>query len=127
MYPERQLMKVSKMNMPGFTANISLFNAAGRYHTTVRHAAGSTNVPAVLPQLARQMDLLLCLQGCSLTGSDPACTDTCYRQEHIRSSDDFGRGGSGGGRSGPDLVCSPCRNGRQRCGIPGVGVSTVSC
>lgn len=116
-------------NMPGFTASKSLYTTSGRYRAMAGSDVGLANAPAVLPQLARQLDHLLCLQRCSLADASPGCQETCDRQEFIRSSNDFGRGG--GGRSGPrgpgELVCGPCIRGRQSCGIPGVGFSLGPC
>lgn len=119
-------MKVSDMNMPGFTATYTLY-PPGESHW-MRPSTGDAAPPGVFPQLARQLDLLLCLEGCSLAGSDPACTETCYRMEHIRSSDDHNKGGSGGRPPGPgDFVCGPCFGGKQRCGVPGLGFKLVPC
>ena len=116
------------MKMPGFTASASLYNTSGGYRASGGRASGSANAPALVPQLARQLDLLQCLQGCSLAGANPACQDTCFRMADIRASDDFGRPRGGGGPRGPqELVCGPCIRGRQRCGLPGVGFSTGPC
>jgi hypothetical protein len=115
------------MNIPGFTAQASLYQTGG-YRRMPSHRSGWSNPATVVPQLPRQLNLLQCLQGCSLAGADAGCVDTCYRMEHIGASDDFAKGGkSGGSRREPELVCGPCRAGRQRCFLPGVGVSTGPC
>src|SRR5689334_14248050 len=115
--------------IPGFTANTSLYNTNGRYRAAAGYLSGSTSVPTVVPQLPRQLGMLKCLQGCSLAGADEACQETCFRMADIQASDDFQSGGGGGhGPKRPgDLVCGPCRNGRQRCGIPGHGFSYGPC
>lgn len=101
------------MSIPGFTASISLYSSSGRYRAAVGHSGAPAGTQAVVPQLKRQLDLLLCLQGCSLAGSDPFCADTCYRMDHIGASDEHGSGGGGGvgGGGGPRCrpACTPCR------------------
>lgn len=98
------------MTLPGFTASRSLYRVTGRYQVLAGRPPGSAGLPIVRPQLKRQLDLLLCLQGCALAGSDPGCTDTCYRLEHIGASDDFGNpdSGGGGGDDGCRPGCGPC-------------------
>lgn len=97
-------------SLPGFTAVASLYRSAGSYRLSPLPGLDGTDSAVVQPQLKRQLDLLLCLQGCSLAGSNPACTDTCYRQEHIGASDDHNRPGSGGGNGDSCRPgCGPCR------------------
>lgn len=115
------------MHTPGFTAESSLYQSGGGYRAPAGRAAGWAGAPAVVPQLARQLDLLNCLQGCSVAGSDPGCQETCFRMADIRASDDFAKGGRPRPRQQSDLVCGPCRNGRQRCVLPGVGSTTGPC
>ena len=113
------------MKIPGFTASTSLYITNGHY----RASGGWANAPAVVPQLPRQLDLLQCLQGCSLAGAAEGCQETCFRKADIRASEDFQSGGGGGHgpRRQPELVCGPCIRGRQRCGIPGLGFSSGPC
>ncbi len=115
------------MNIPGFTANTSLYITSGHYRASGGYLSGAAS--AVVPQLPRQLGLLKCLQGCSLAGAADGCQETCFRKADIQASDDFQSGGGGGHGPGrtPDLVCGPCRNGRQRCGIPGLGFSYGPC
>ena len=117
------------MKIPGFTASTSLYNTGGRYRALGGHSSGWANAAMVVPQLPRQLNLLQCLQGCSLAGAADGCQETCFRLADIGASDDFqkGGGGPGGPRRQPDLVCGPCIRGRQRCGIPGLGFSTGPC
>lgn len=97
-------------SLPGFTATASLYRTRGSYRAAVGSAPAGLNGVGVTPQLKRQLDLLLCLQGCSLAGSNPACTDTCYRMEHIGASNDHQNPGGGGGPNDPG-----CRPGCGRC------------
>ena len=116
------------MKIPGFTASTSLYNSSGHYRASGGSLSGWATAPAVVPQLPRQLDMLKCLQGCSLVGASAGCQETCFRLADIRASDDFQKGGRGpGGPRQPDLVCGPCRRGRQRCGIPGLGFSDGPC
>ena len=115
------------MNIPGFTAHASLYQTGG-YHRMANRGSEWSNRAAVVPQLPRQLNLLQCLQGCSVAGADAGCVDTCYRMEHIGASDDFQKGRKPrGGSKLPELVCGPCVRGRQRCFLPGVGTSTGPC
>lgn len=117
------------MKIPGFTASTSLYNTGRGYRTSGGNLSGWSHAPAVVPQLPRQLDMLQCLQRCSLVGAPDGCQETCFRLADIRASDDFQSGGSGprGPRGQRELVCGPCIRGRQRCGIPGLGFSTGPC
>ncbi len=96
--------------LPGFTAQRSLYRSRGSYRAATTPAFGGRGRIGVEPQLKRQLDLLLCLQGCSLAGSGDGCVDTCYRMEHIGASNDQQNPGGGGGPKDPG-----CRPGCGRC------------
>ena len=116
------------MKTPGFTASTSLYLTNGHYRASGIGPSGWSNAPAVVPQLPRQLDMLQCLQRCSLAGAPGGCQETCFRRADIRASDDFQRGGGPGGpRRQREFVCGPCIGGRQRCGIPGLGFSYGPC
>jgi len=117
------------MKIPGFTASTSLYITNGQYRAAGGFLSGPAMTAAVVPQLPRQLGMLKCLQGCSLVDAPDGCQETCFRKADIQASDDFqkGGGGPGGPRRQPELVCGPCRNGRQRCGIPGLGFAYGPC
>ena len=84
------------MNLPGFTAEASLYRTSECY----RAIAGISNVwldgGKVGPQ---SLALLKCLQGCHDADSPDYCQQHCYWNEAIEGG---GGGGGGGGQS-----CAP--------------------
>lgn len=96
--------------LPRFTAEVSLYRSSGSYRVATSPVWRRAGRGGVEPQLKRQLDLLLCLQGCSLAGSGDACVDTCYRMEHIGASNDQQNPGGGGGPKDPGCRpgCGPC-------------------
>lgn len=125
------------MTIPGFTASNSLHSARGRYRTKAGPPGVFTLSAGVVPQLPRQLDLLLCLENCQFS-SDEACRDTCFRLHDIRTTDDSfpPPGGGGGGGHNPHCTpkCEPCRRdansetGRSRlCVTRDCEVNTVAC
>ena len=116
---------MNTMNIPGFTADTSIYKTRGHYRAMASHPAASANKRAVLPQLPRQLQLLQCLQDCSLADSSPFCQQLCFWQDHINTSDDFfgsrgggrGSGGGSGGGGGQSCVpeCGPCIDGSRLC------------
>jgi|SRR5215467_3209499 len=111
------------MKMPGFTADNSVYKTMGRYRMTGGAQNALANARGVLPQ--SPLDLLLCLSDCQFDSDFEACREQCFFN---RFTDGGGVGGSGGGpKQPPELVCGPCRNGRQRCGIPGLGFAYAPC
>ena len=114
------------MNFPGFTAQVSLYQSGGYRRVASRGTGWSAS--GVVPQLPRQLNLLQCLQGCSVAGAGDECVNQCYWKENIGATDDFGKGGNTRGPAkSPDIVCGPCRRGRQTCFLPGVGTGTGPC
>jgi len=97
---------MNTVNMPGFTAEDSLYPTSERYRMTCGVAL-STN--SVQPSAAiYEGGRFICYGEITDTGYI-----NCYPPPH--------------GSPPGELVCGPCRNGRQRCGIPGVGFQTVPC
>jgi hypothetical protein len=111
------------MNIPGYTAEKSVYKSIGRYRAMTGAANALVDGRGVLPQLPPE--LLLCLRDCQSDPDFKTCRDECFWGQFL------GGGGAGGGGGGPkqppELVCGACKNGRQRCGIPGLGFSYVRC
>lgn len=81
------------MNMPGFTAESSVYRTMGYYRAMAGHLALSANA-AVLPQLARQLKLLQCLGNCALADAPDYCQQQCFWEESIAASEEhFGGAG----------------------------------
>jgi hypothetical protein len=97
-------------NMPGFTAEESLYRTSGRYQVSSSTHRVQLNASLVQPSAAIYVGGRFVCYG--------EVTDNgfinCYPP-------------GGGVSEPPDLVCGPCIRGRQRCGIPGVGFSWVPC
>lgn len=114
------------MRIPGYTAEDSVYRTMGRYRTTAGARNGWGDGQEILPQLPKQ--LLLCLRDCQFN-PDPdfeACREVCY-WNHFTEGGGLGGGGGTKPKEPPELVCGPCRNGRQLCRLPGVGSSYSAC
>ena len=107
------------MNMPGFTAETSLYKTSGHYRMagTPGDLLGSREV---LPQLP----IGFCMADCEFTHPN----DSILR-EHCKLGCL-----EGGDPRGPIVIseppeprCGPCIGGRARCGIPGRGFVSVPC
>lgn len=98
------------MNLPGFTAEATVYQSSGQYRSTSVSANSEEQGGGILPQLPRQMKLLQCLQGCSNAGSPDFCRDQCFWQDFGESGG--GGGGNGGGGRNPVCrpSCGPCRS-----------------
>jgi hypothetical protein len=103
------------MTMPGFTAEAS-FSSQMKSYSTVRNDRNSATVQGVAPQLGR-LGIGFCMAGCG--ADDWSCLFDCLRGN--------GEDGVGGGFVPPPMLCGPCRRGRQRCVVPGVGGAWVPC
>jgi hypothetical protein len=98
------------MSMAGFTAEASLYKTSGHYQMTGSIHGVGLNASLVQPSAAIYVGgRFVCYGDVTSEGFI-----NCYPP-------------GGGVSEPPDLVCSPCRNGRQRCGIPGVGFRSVPC
>ncbi len=108
------------MNLPGFTAETTVYKSSGSYRGTSVSASPAGKAGTILPQLRRQMKLLQCLQGCSYADSPDYCADLCYWNEFTDAG-----GGENGGGGGPQQVCTPgcgpCR------AVPGEPGRTKTC
>lgn len=94
---------MNTLNMPGFTAEDSLYQTNGHYR-----AMGSTFNAVVVGQgvVPQAIDLLKCLGGCHFFDSSDFCQLLCFWEEAIRGG---GSGGGGGGGSQTcSLGCGPC-------------------
>jgi hypothetical protein len=97
------------MSVPGFTAEDSLYRTSGHYQMTRSTHRVELNASLVQPSVAIYVGGRF----------------VCYGEvtEEGFSCEPLG----GGVSEPPDLVCGPCINGRQRCGIPGLGFSWGPC
>jgi hypothetical protein len=98
------------MNMPRFTAEDSLYQTSVYYQMTWSTHKAELDAGSVQPSAAIYVGGRFVCYGDVTSGG----FINCYPP-------------GGGVSEPPDLVCSPCRNGRQRCGIPGVGFRSVPC
>lgn len=98
------------MTMPGFSAEDSLYQTSGRYRMKGSNHGAELNASLLQPSAAIYVGGRFVCYG-EVTG---AGFIDCYPP-------------GGGSSEPPDLVCGPCRNGRQRCGIPGLGFRSVPC
>ena len=98
------------MNMPGFTAEGSLHSTRMRNRMAGSSRGVGLDANVFQPAAAIYVDgRFVCYGEVTSEGFI-----NCYPPS--------------GGHSQPgDLVCGPCRNGRQRCGVPGLGFRTVPC
>jgi|SRR5882672_705493 len=101
------------MNMPGFTADASLYKATGQYRAMAGAANSMTRGRGVLPQLPRQISLMNCLGDCGFTYNDDdqnriACINTCYWDDFVHSGDGDQGGGGGGHFCHP--TCGKCHH-----------------
>jgi hypothetical protein len=102
---------MNTINMPGFTAEASLYRTSGRHQMTSSTLRVELNASLVQPSAAIYV------------GGRFVCYGEVTREGFINCYPLPG----GGPSEQPDLVCGPCINGRQRCGIPGVGFRWVPC
>jgi hypothetical protein len=108
--PTPRRVTVRAMNMPGLTAEASLYGTHERYRVAGYSHSRALDASVVQPAAAIYSGGRFICYG-EVT---PNGFINCYPP--------------GGGLSEPpELVCGPCRNGRQRCGIPGVGFTTGPC
>jgi hypothetical protein len=98
------------MTLPGFTAEDSLYRTSGRYRMTSSTHRVEPNAGLVQPSAA------------IYEGRRFVCYGEVTEEGFINCYPLIG-----GRREPPDLVCGRCINGRQRCGIPGVGFSWGPC
>lgn len=101
---------MNRMNMPGFTAEDSLYRTSRCYQMTKSIHRVELNASLVQPAAAIYADGRFVCYG--------EVTD-----EGFINCDPLG----GGVFEPPELVCGPCIKGRQRCGIPGLGFSWGPC
>ncbi len=98
---------MNTMNMPGFTAEASLYNTGGHYRMAgaPNHLVGSRGV---LPQLP----IGFCMADCDFIHRDDpflasVCKLGCFGQQDGGGTG--GGGGGGGGGNGSGLVCAKCK------------------
>ena len=97
---------MNTMNMPGYTAEASLYRASGHYPAKAGTPEALVDGRGVLPQLPRQLSLLLCLENCADFDSSPNCRDSCFQDSDSTEGDGGGDGGGGGLYCTPQ--CGPC-------------------
>lgn len=97
------------MNMPGFTAESSVYRTMGYYRAMAGHPTLSANA-AVLPQLARQLKLLRCLENCALADAPDYCQQLCFWEESIAASEEHFGGAAKKGGGSPDWACIQCKS-----------------
>ena len=107
------------MNIPGFTAEYSMIVRKQFGGSVLKTRSGSLN-QGVSPAATNTHHA--CYNLCR--GGDACSIDECMAA----------LGGNGGpdvprdpGSGMPDMVCDPCRHGRQSCGVPGRGRAWFSC
>jgi hypothetical protein len=113
---------MSTPNMPGFTAEASVYKTRG-YRMTSK-SDGLAGTRGVLPQLP----IGWCMAGCDDlydwgTVDNSACKLLCLEA----SGSGQGGGGGGGVSEPPEPVCGPCIRGHQHCVIPGHGSFSTPC
>src|SRR5688572_19198245 len=95
------------MNMPGFTAQVSLYRSS--VSSGARASQSFSSSGSVQPAKAIYVNGRFYCNG-EISGHQIRCYDQ-----------------GGGPQEPPELVCGPCRRGRQTCFLPGVGTSTGPC
>ena len=85
--------------MPGFTAEVSLYETSRHYRAIVSTFNAIVDSRGAVPQ---SLALLKCLQGCHYSDSPDYCQQHCFWQEDI---DNGGSGGGGGGVGASTTVC----------------------
>jgi hypothetical protein len=108
------------MNMPGFTAEVSLYETSRYYRMNCAPGIAATS-RGVVPQ-----------DYCDdLCAGDDNCHDWCIEAVYGGIFDSDGHGGSHGGGLPPEY-CGPCQKsgphkGMQRCVVPGHGFFWDDC
>jgi hypothetical protein len=101
---------MNRMNLPGFTAEDPLYQRGEHYQITNSAHSVTPNMSLLQPALPVYLD------------GRYVCNGEVTDHGFINCDS------PGGGPSGPpELRCGPCINGRQRCGIPGLGFSWGPC
>jgi hypothetical protein len=101
---------MNTVNIPGFTAEDSLYRTSGRYQMTRSTHRVELNASLVQPSAAIYVDGRFVCYG-EVTGGGFI---NCYPP-------------GGGPSEPPEPRCGPCIRGRQRCVIPGVGSYSAPC
>jgi hypothetical protein len=92
------------MNIPGFTAEVSLYRTRDLYRAMARVSNALIDGGTAVPQ---SLALLKCLQGCHNVDSPDYCVQHCYWKDNIEGGGGAG-GGSGGGGQSCTPGCGPC-------------------
>lgn len=107
------------MNIPRFTAEYSMGGRKRFDGAAPRRRSGRLN-PEMSPAATNTGTRHACFNLCR---GNPGCVGECVGA----LGGDVGIGGNGGPSSPPDMVCGPCRAGRQKCLVPGRGVRWDPC
>ena len=101
------------MNMPGFTAETSLYRTAGRYHAIADPANGLVAGRRVLPQLP----IGFCMADCD-DQYEWGTLDNSVCKFNCMDSGNGGAGGGGGGAGGGGAtdaqICARCKSNCHR-------------